>query len=809
MAATTSLTPVTVEQFRGLFTVSGTKRNVPAGYSPDCQNVTFKPGRVQSRPGLSLVTALTFKTIKEYILQDSTSRRLLFLKYAVGSSGSIVKESGSFSYSDCGLNVVQESVAATAVMNSATLFGREYINVANTGTVPDSLPIQYDDSAVTAYAPPGPAAAPAAADGAAGSVSAGVHKFRIFFKTNTGYWTAPGPSVSLTAAGSKKVDVSSIPIGPSAFVVARVIAATPSCSDDYYFIEGSAMVVNNNTSTTATIDFTDATLIAGTPVSISSDPTSDMLANVAIPPQSGVVSYRQRLFWFGGRKSFQRNGDTGPLNLRFCGGFSGSTRPLGWTEKVSGENATTVVGGYGDAVYIQGTAITAQKGCLENDAPAAEWIPPGVSISARVRCRKSASAVGHLYVYFAATGDTATTFPLGALDIDVSTLDSSEMRWVSGEVLTALNNKLDTTHRLRIAAGGKVSNDGLANTDKVYIDAIELYETSQGYGLSDVWVSSPGDPETINGLTGIMQVSPDDGEGVRAAFVLRNNLYFVKDASLHVTQEIDAEPANWPVEEVSSIVGSPSSKGVGIGDEWACIASRAGCFLFDGGAPKCISTPIRDTWNRINWLYGTSIFVVVDATNNRIYIGVPLDSATAVSHILVYDYIDSPQDGNWNPWVTTQNMPTCGAISTRTDGTQMTLFGAQSNLWKLDSSVHSDNTSAAITTYYVLPLVRQEPARDQRGYRTEMQFVDFYAEGSGSLLVTGLAPDFSTSTNIGSGSVTLSSNPAAEHEKSCEVKADAVAMKFSTAVAGSWWALERVVGWITRRTGAGVRGDAA
>ena len=40
------------------------------------------------------------------------------------------------------------------------------------------------------------------------------------------------------------------------------------------------------------------------------------------------------------------------------------------------------------------------------------------------------------------------------------------------------------------------------------------------------------DPESYDGVTGFMSVSENDGQTVRAAFLLRERLYFVKDRSL-------------------------------------------------------------------------------------------------------------------------------------------------------------------------------------------------------------------------------------------------------------------------------------
>jgi hypothetical protein len=57
-----------------------------------------------------------------------------------------------------------------------------------------------------------------------GTISPGVHQCSVIFVTRQGYWTAPSPPISWTAAGGKKAIVTNIPTGPSN-VVQRLLAA--------------------------------------------------------------------------------------------------------------------------------------------------------------------------------------------------------------------------------------------------------------------------------------------------------------------------------------------------------------------------------------------------------------------------------------------------------------------------------------------------------------------------------------------------------------------------------------------------------
>ena len=113
--------------------------------------------------------------------------------------------------------------------------------------------------------------------------------------------------------------------------------------------------------------------------------------------------------------------------------------------------------------------------------------------------------------------------------------------------------------------------------------ASKYYQTNAQQNASLVRASASATPESYDGVTGIMSIAENNGQGIRAAFTLRNNLYFVKERSLYVTATDGVnEPALWQVEEVSNQVGTPSAHGVGFGEEWVVIAGRSGLYYFDG-----------------------------------------------------------------------------------------------------------------------------------------------------------------------------------------------------------------------------------
>ena len=222
------------------------------------------------------------------------------------------------------------------------------------------------------------------------------------------------------------------------------------------------------------------------------------------------------------------------------------------------------------------------------------------------------------------------------------------------------------------------------NGESFLVDNIEIFSTAAPQNSSLVRASNTEQPESYDGVSGILDVAVNNGQGIRAAFKLRNLLYFVKERSLHVTADDGVnEPALWSVEEISNKVGTPSAHGVGFGEEWVVIAGRAGLYLFEGGEPVKISQEIQPTWDSINWQYGHRIWVQVDIEKKRILVGVPLGTATEPSVVLVCDYTQGLGDplamlsapGNsrkWTPWFISGNC--CGIIE-RPSGVAQIYFG--------------------------------------------------------------------------------------------------------------------------------------
>src|SRR5271155_1256921 len=355
--------------------------DVPAGMSPNLADGEFFPGGVRTRAGLvsqfsPLAGAPQINGVKTYATTNLVQRFL-----ALDSLGNIYKET-----SPGVLSLGASGVAPNTYMASTTQFGREYMAFSD-GLVGQDMPRQYDDSFFDRVSQVGPGEGPAAADATdPGSISPGVHQCAVVFVTRQGYWTAPSPPTTWTAAGSRKVNITNIPTGPSN-VIQRLLTFTAEGGASFYHVPAT-MVVDDNTTTSAEVDFSDTILLSG----VSMD---YLFSQIELPNQVGVVDYAERLFWWGERAKMDNW-----RNLTFDGGWdaSGDGRPLGWQLDPTfgpggSREATDVV--WGDAYRITGDGSTLTRGMISQDAITDASGNPlfenGTDYSVRARVARSAN----------------------------------------------------------------------------------------------------------------------------------------------------------------------------------------------------------------------------------------------------------------------------------------------------------------------------------------------------------------------------------------------------------------------------------
>ena len=677
-------------------------------------------------------------------------------------------------------------------------------------TVPDATHFTFTASSGGLAASGGGTAA------AAGSVDAGAHQVCVIFQTRQGYLTKPSPATTWTASGGLRAVVTNIPTGPSN-IVARILCFTGAGGASFFYTASGStlftgnMVMSDNTTTSVTVDFSDAILLAGTNV-------DDLFRLVELGDCAGVAEYSERLFWWG-----ERNKMNNWLNLGFDGGFTGPSLPhypLGWTP-----DAVFAPGGtdeesyvvWGAAYSIVGNGSTPTRGLMTQgavqDSLGASLIQANTDYTIRAHCaRNSTLSQGtlRLHLFSQSAGINTTGLQLTAAQLTTGYVEYSAQ-------LTAPLSTLPGDLVLRVYADGTPNTGG-----QFYIDSVEIFPTSTPVNSSIVRASRVEDPESYDGISGFMSVAENNGQAIRAAFKLRERLYFVKEHSLHVTQDDGTnEPSLWSIAEVSRRLGTPSVRGVGIGEDWVVIAHRTGLYIFSGGEPIKISQEIQPTWNQINWQYGHTLWVTVDTKERRIMVGAPLGTATTPSAILMLDYhdLDDASDiatrppvnvtftgrkaatdmaRKWSPWSIAAN--SCALIE-RTDGTAIVAIGGglpgvgggnpTGKVYQLSDSQLSDDGSAIhsyYTTHY-FPERAVEQSLNLGAHRKLFSYLTMFVEGAGNLSLTSFTD--SQSTSQAQQPLPLSSPSLKDLELPINILGERVAFQVSTNQPGAWFKLQK------------------
>jgi hypothetical protein len=886
-----------LELFGGLVTDMAAA-DLPQGVSPDCQDVSFVQGAVKTRPGIvSMFSPIagnpTVNYLKTYT-QPNLTRTLLALdstgtlwgenspgvlsQVATGMAANSAASStslfgreyltlhdGQFGIDvprqydgtnfdrvsqigpGAGVAAIADVVASisaisrtsnTVTVTTATphgLIATDQVTIAGVtdtsfngvfpvATLPDSTHFTYAQTLSNASSSGGTAAP-------VGSIAAGVHQCAVIFVTRQGYLTRPSPPVSWTANGGRRAIVTGIPrpiLLPN--IVARILAFTGAGGASFFYTTGYSgapqLQMFDNSATSLVVDFSDTALLAG----ISADALFQL---VELGECAGVIGYAERLFWWGERNK-QNNWD----NLTFDGGFGGALNvPLGWTN-----DPTYFAGGgpdptghaiWGRAYSIVGDGVTATRGLITqsavNDYLGAPRLKSNTLYSARARVRMLGALTQgtlHIHLYSVQQGISTTGISVPAAQISSSAYTEFIAPITpAGGFLTIPSDLL-----LRVYADGTPTSGA-----GFIIDNIEIFPTTAPYNASLVRASRADDPESYDGVSGFLSVSENDGQAVRAAFRLRERLYFVKERSFYVTED-DAvnEPASWTLNEVSRTVGTPSVAGVDTGEDWAVIAGRAGMYIFDGGEPVKISQEIQPLWDQINWAAGQTLWVRVDTRNRRILCGVPIGAATSPNRIFVLDYrglTDASEIGalgsvlfstlsgklyavgrsrKWCPWNITSN--SC-ALAERPDGTSQIFLGngrvsgaGNGKIYQLSDTQLSDD-GAAINSYYTTYFFLShdlEQAYQVRAHRKLFAYLSVYAEGAGNLNLSAFVDNEAYPAAL--TPLPLSSPAPKDLELPINLLGERIAFQIGTNAQGAWFRLERFIPSLLPDPWAPVRG---
>ncbi len=633
-----------------------------------------------------------------------------------------------------------------------------------------------------------------------GVISLGVHKMMMWFETKTGYWTKASPSFSWTAEGNKSVQITNIPVGPD-YVVARRFGFTISGGEEFYHLADS-MRLGDNTTTELLVDFTDTDLLAGTLV-------DKQLRALQLPPEACVTSYGNRLIWVGERNRMQQW-----INLSFDGGFQAQTAedvPHGWTLSNTGGSQETSDVIHGHAYKITGDGAAASVGTIFQSASVDAYnhlplIESNRAYTVKARIKRSAGmVVGQLNIDLQSSSGGIDT---NGLVLAAGTV-TEEYQEFEAELTAALPTIPDDL-LLRVFA-----NLTPTAGEFFLVDEIEIWPSDTATNPSTVRVSDPDRPEFYDALTGLISVAENNGESLRAVFVIRDILYFVKERSLWATRDDGLNPpSGWAVEEVSPTVGTFSPHGVGIGEDWVVIAGQEGAYFFDGGRPTKINNEIDGLWRGIHWKFSDRIWVIVDPEEQRFMIGVPQIEApppiaTEPNLIWMMDYqqgFGDPLDNNgkgrqWAPWRIPANS---AAMVERGDARILTaMYGSNGGVLGTTnpgelltqpigeaggiSTFRSDN-GIVINSFYRTAFM----SHTQFTGRQLFAYLTFYAHGTGTLKMTVFKPD-ETSSVIREFILALSARQ--DFERQINILSERVSFRFEVDELLDAFVMAKFVPW--------------
>lgn len=278
-------TKIPIEEFKGLYR-RGMADQCPPDHATCCENVFFSnSGQVGIRPGTK--TSLALNHPVKRIFEGASNGTLQI--FTMDWNGNIyINNNPTPVFSDpnaidfVGLN----------------LFNKVFILPIGAAYPPPNMQVWLDTYSATRNAAGlAPTATFNAASGGAGDVAAGDYKIAVSFITDTGFTTQPGPKiasvftpVTYTSAGADSIALTNIPLGGPE-VVGRQIFITKANSDLYYYVgQSNGGLINDNTTTTATLDFFDSDLV------ITADDLFDLLETIpGAVTAGGLNTYHNRL----------------------------------------------------------------------------------------------------------------------------------------------------------------------------------------------------------------------------------------------------------------------------------------------------------------------------------------------------------------------------------------------------------------------------------------------------------------------------------------------------------------------------------
>lgn len=533
----------------------------------------------------------------------------------------------------------------------------------------------------------------------------GLRYIAAVFGTEDGAQTAPSPPLQITTYGGVYfLSVSGILPGPPG-TTNRVLLFTAVDGEDFFYLAPSfapavsggppllqpGTIIEDNTTTSAIIDFSDVSLVAGVAADENTDEGNDLFSQIELPPCLGVEAYSSRLAWWGAL-----NLVNGLINLSFDGGY---TPPSTTGSAMNGSPSITgtgyVTGWAGAQVLVAGVFYTIESATGTTITLTENYAGTTGTVSLLVL-----SPIGTLpggYTFTNTSEETSlfvssdeTGYELQVSGADGTTWSQSAYQTWDGAPIFAANTPylfrclasaaigasgagtLEITLSSESTGFSSVATIALAAADlsptpmwvhgafslptpaaipsdliwtaqftgtlTVHLDEQEFVDLAAPVLQNSLIFSYVDNPFGYSGATGLVTLQTTDS--VTAAFPQRAYFYLLTDKSLWQTRDNGTtEPFGWAFTPYASNCGASGPNAVDYSEEVAWWAGRYGARLFSGNpASKKLSQYINSKWEAINWDAQVLAWVKNDPNQKCTYFGVPTNGSGTVNQVFYLSF---------------------------------------------------------------------------------------------------------------------------------------------------------------------------
>lgn len=305
-----------------------------------------------------------------------------------------------------------------------------------------------------------------------------------------------------------------------------------------------------------------------------------------------------------------------------------------------------------------------------------------------------------------------------------------------------------------------------------------------------VYVSAPFDPEQISSIDGFITVDPfESGDGIRNLFPFRGALIITKPGRIYQVMDNQAEPVTWKTPDSIDVGIGCECFGVGLiqdskgqNNDRAYIADRSGLILFEGYArqPEA-SWAVKKVWDRINKLAFNLIQVAIDTEFKQIFVTLPLDGSTSITHILYGFYGTAygqygfdPKLIKWSLWTSVWGFKSITVdIDPVSNCSVLKFAGSEGKIYKINHEydLHNDD-GTAYASYIQTAFYSVKPNWSQH-----CNLLNVRVLGSGDLETTLYGTD-NVSSQVLADTV-MSAQPAGPIEMKANFTQDRISVKFS------------------------------